>query len=814
MSRRKKNAAVITGGDGGGEHDEEEEIAKPVLPQTSSRSSKKKRKKRRKKEQSKQQQKRTGEGEILVEEENKEEEKEEEQDLDGSFETISSPSSLSLLPAATSSEHPPPPAPVRPSLEERQEERRETAPSSAKEAAKEDGVFVTTLVCDPPSLPLGLGILNGRNQIGCFVKRIRPGGAVEAWNRECLGRDRGQQLCVQPGDQIIGLEDRDLTREAFPVIQEVLVAAAKTRKPIRVTFKRLSPSQSVAAAQSRKPAMDKTASQPVGDRRSPHVVTGRQQVMMRRESGRGRSSSNTSFDEEQQKEAAESHEESHDRKKARFFAREDVFQVRMVCPEGSSLGLLVQDGEWGEGIVVRTVRPQGVVMDWNRQQPTRQTQVQPGDIVYSVNGQTVVGLKYSRARLILIRAAKSGEPFELVIVKSDQPPPSQGQVQGRTQQPEDSPKLLEQAQDPQGATLQPQRGDRFSLTDITVESLARGRMGGDALDILDANSAIAAIRSSVNALLTLTGDAPLQDDGRTEEDPSAAAAAPERRNSPPSAEDDLPPVSRVIQEAEEMTFRIPLGVLFLQGGRSYRTATVRTETGQAVLSLVPSGNLSRRLTVRRPEVFRDVISEPGEILVRVTEKLFSVTQVFRIRRPHNEQIYATVRRFSGPTGIGFMVFRGQDYSDQKGVLLFRTLGDVKGHSFLVLNARSQAIAAVFPRGLEEYCVRITRGVDVGLLLTCIVLFEESPTALSFPASRFRSSQMPQPISGVSSGISSIGQQRQPSMYPSSLILGEDEEVPGGDWSTLLDEENPGRTGMDAPDSGSDASAGRTRRISI
>lgn len=62
------------------------------------------------------------------------------------------------------------------------------------------------------SVPLGLDIAGETGGKFLIVAAVRPGGAVEAWNRQCLGEMRE----IRPGDRIIGIngvEDADGMRE-------------------------------------------------------------------------------------------------------------------------------------------------------------------------------------------------------------------------------------------------------------------------------------------------------------------------------------------------------------------------------------------------------------------------------------------------------------------------------------------------------------------------------------------------------------------------------------------------------------------------
>jgi hypothetical protein len=64
-----------------------------------------------------------------------------------------------------------------------------------------DGIFFTFTIRRVEGGSLGLQVEPSANEDGLAVRGISPGGAIEAWNRQCYGSPC-QHKAVQPGDKI------------------------------------------------------------------------------------------------------------------------------------------------------------------------------------------------------------------------------------------------------------------------------------------------------------------------------------------------------------------------------------------------------------------------------------------------------------------------------------------------------------------------------------------------------------------------------------------------------------------------------------
>jgi len=85
-----------------------------------------------------------------------------------------------------------------------------TGPEPIKGATAETQFNVTLRRAD--NVPLGLEVRSDDGTPHLMVEGVRPGGTVEAWNRQCAGDVKE----IRPGDvilQINGAEDADSMRE-------------------------------------------------------------------------------------------------------------------------------------------------------------------------------------------------------------------------------------------------------------------------------------------------------------------------------------------------------------------------------------------------------------------------------------------------------------------------------------------------------------------------------------------------------------------------------------------------------------------------
>mmetsp|Transcript_109262 Transcript_109262/g.308233 ORF Transcript_109262/g.308233 Transcript_109262/m.308233 type:complete len:326 (+) Transcript_109262:125-1102(+) len=83
-----------------------------------------------------------------------------------------------------------------------------TPPSGPSVVLDGDGIFFTFTIRRDDNVSLGLNVSQSTDGKALLVHSVRPGGAIDAWNKQCITADNGCGKHVMPADKVVSVNGR------------------------------------------------------------------------------------------------------------------------------------------------------------------------------------------------------------------------------------------------------------------------------------------------------------------------------------------------------------------------------------------------------------------------------------------------------------------------------------------------------------------------------------------------------------------------------------------------------------------------------